>query len=84
MAYRIDIDPAAVRDLAKLPRDVLPRIDRAIMRLAEDPRPRGAIKLKNSSDEWRIRVGSYRVVYEIHDDRLVVRVIRAAHRREAY
>ena len=51
MAYRIDIDPAAVRDLAKLPRDVLPRIDRAIMRLAEDPRPRGAMKLKNSSDE---------------------------------
>jgi mRNA interferase RelE/StbE len=55
----------------------------AIGQLADNPRPVGCKKLKGMS-AWRIRVGDYRVVYEIHDDVLVVLVVRVAHRREVY
>lgn len=60
------------------------RVRSAISRLEREPRPPGVKKLAGYADRWRIRVGSYRVIYEIHDDKLVVIVIRAAHRREAY
>jgi mRNA interferase RelE/StbE len=56
---------------------------RAIRNLSANPRPAGCKKLKGL-DAWRIRVGDYRVIYEIHDDVLVVLVIRVAHRGEVY
>jgi mRNA interferase RelE/StbE len=52
--------------------------------LADDPRPHGAKKLVGADRTYRIRVGDYRIVYEIGDEVLVVLVIRVAHRREAY
>lgn len=61
------------------------RIGRAIEGLAQQPRPAGAQLLSGStSPTWRIRVGDYRVLYEIHDDELVVLVVGAGHRREIY
>ncbi len=56
----------------------------AIDGLASNPHPPGCVKLAEEEIVWRMRVGSYRILYEIHEGRLVVLVIRIAHRREAY
>ena len=55
-----------------------------IDRLAVEPRPRGVVKLVGTANGYRVRVGDYRIVYEVHDDRLVVVVIRVGDRREIY
>lgn len=52
--------------------------------LQNDPRPTGAKKLVGEHTAWRIRVGDYRVIYDVFDGELVVTVVRAAHRREVY
>ena len=81
--YRIRFRASARRDFAKLPSPMKVRIGRAIEGLAQQPRPAGAQLLSGStSPTWRIRVGDYRVLYEIHDDQLVVLVVAAGHRRE--
>src|SRR5687767_647217 len=83
--YRILFRPSARRDLAKLPPPMKVRIGRAIEGPAQQPRPAGALPLSGSaSPTWRIRVGDYRILYEIHNDRLVVLVVAAGHRREVY
>ncbi len=74
----------AARDIRKLPRPMPSRVKAAISALAEEPRPHGSLKLSDREATWRIRVGDYRVLYEIHDDRLLVLVIRVRHRREVY
>ena len=83
MTYRIDVKPAARKALRDLPRPVLERVDAAILALAENPRPPGCVKLTNS-EAWRVRVGNYRIVYEIIDRMLVVTIIEIGHRREIY
>lgn len=65
---------------ARLKRRVVDAIDT----LAANPRPPGCTKLAGEEIVWRVRVGSYRILYEIHEGRLMVLVIRIAHRREAY
>lgn len=60
------------------------RIAATIDALAGDPRPSGCRKLAGTDRLYRVRVGDYRVVYEIHDDRLLVLVIKLGHRREVY
>ena len=52
--------------------------------LADNPRPRGVEKLEGRENRYRIRVGDYRVIYEIHDEVLLVLVVRIGHRREVY
>ncbi len=84
MPYEIVVAPKAKRDLATLPRNTLPRIDSHILSLSSDPRPVGSKKLKGLENVFRIRVGDYRIIYEIRDDRLVVLVIRVGHRKDIY
>lgn len=60
------------------------RIQRAVDRLAEDPRGHGTTKLRGAQDLWRLRIGDYRVIYQVRDDVLLVLVIRIRHRSEAY
>lgn len=84
MTYRIELTPAAVRALKKLDRQALLRVQAAIELLADNPRPPGAKKLSGGDGEWRVRTGDYRVVYEVHDDVLLVLVLSAGHRREIY
>ena len=52
--------------------------------LAANPRPKGVKKLSGPDDLYRIRVGDYRIVYQIHDDRLIVLVVRIGHRKDVY
>ena len=84
MPYFVAITPAAGRDLKKLTQPIRERILLALAELKIEPRPHGAIKLTRSIDTYRIRVGDYRVLYEIHDDRLLVLVLHAGHRRDVY
>lgn len=84
MTYRIELAPAAARQLRKLDPTARRRVQAAIELLVEEPRPRGANKLVGGGGEWRVRTGDYRIVYEIHDGRLLVLVIAVAHRRDVY
>jgi mRNA interferase RelE/StbE len=82
--YVVRIEPAAQRDLRGLTEKVVKRILAEWARLQRDPRHPGAHKLKGYDLQWRVRVGDYRILYEIHDEEREVRVFRVAHRREAY
>ncbi|MGB0062650.1 type II toxin-antitoxin system RelE family toxin [Candidatus Binatus sp.] len=84
MPYAIEFAPGAKRELGKLPREVQLKLNKRIDSLSLDPRPRGSKKLKGGDELWRVRVGDYRVVYEVRDKVLVVLVVRVAHRREVY
>ncbi len=82
-AYQILVEPPARKALKKLPREVASRLIQRIESLADDPRPHGAIKL-SGEDAYRTRVGDYRIVYAILDDRLLILVLDVAHRRDIY
>lgn len=83
MTYAVDILRRAQRQLARIDRQDHERIITAIGALAETPRPPGCRKLSGRS-AWRIRIGRYRVIYEVHDDRLRVMVVAIGPRREIY
>jgi mRNA interferase RelE/StbE len=82
--YRILLERAAEKDLGRLSSDVHDRVIAAIQALAANPRPPACRKLAGSKHDWRIRVGDYRVVYEIADQIRVVRINRVRHLREVY
>ncbi|MEO6811605.1 MAG: type II toxin-antitoxin system RelE/ParE family toxin [Isosphaeraceae bacterium] len=82
--YTIEFTRAAERGLASLSKSVLRHVDAKIMALGRDPRPPGSLKLEGEEGFYRIRVGDYRVVYLIEDDRLIVVVVAVGHRREIY
>mgnify|MGYP001209456059 CR=1 FL=1 len=82
--YEVLIERGVERDLKRLPLREFKRIVRAMKDLARDPRPSGSRKLVGSERDWRLRVGDYRVLYEIEDAGKIVRVLHAKHRREAY
>ena len=84
MAYRITYVASAGKALRMLDRQAARRIFEAITGLADDPRPPGCITLQRGDGELRIRVGDYRVVYDIVDDELTVLILRIGHRREIY
>ncbi len=75
---------AAARDLRALPANILKRVDARILSLAEKPRPDGVKKLVGSEDLYRMRIGDYRMIYEIQDAVILVSIIRVRHRREVY
>ena len=82
--YSLEIKPSAGKELDALDDALFARIDRKIMALAENPRPPGCKKLKGYKDQWRVRVGDYRVVYTFDDQQLLVEVTRIRHRSEVY
>jgi mRNA interferase RelE/StbE len=82
--HRILLERGAERDLRRLSAEMHTRTIAAIQGLAANPRPPGCRKLAGSKNDWRIRVGDYRVVYEIANEIRVVRVNRVRHRREVY
>ena len=84
--YTVNYTSSAKKDLMKLPSDMQERIRYAIEELQENPRHRGVEKLTTSSksQEYRIRVGDYRVKFLIHDDILMIFVIKIAHRKNVY
>lgn len=84
MAYEVILKPSAAKALRSLERDMQRRVVRVLERLADQPRMAGVVKMSGEQNLWRARVGDVRVVYEIHDGRLVVLVLRIGHRRDVY
>ena len=82
--YGVKVTPSAARQMRKLPKVVRERIVEAIESLRSDPRPRGVRKLRGANDRYRIRVGDFRIIYEIHDRELAIVVVRVADRKAIY
>jgi mRNA interferase RelE/StbE len=82
--YSVEVKPPARKELEALPNDLLARVIRRIESLGNTPRPPGCKKLKGYEDQWRVRVGDWRVVYIIADPAKLISVTRVAHRREVY
>jgi mRNA interferase RelE/StbE len=82
--YEVYLERSAENDLKRLPTSTFDRIVYQIKTLAENPRPSGCRKLTGSKNDWRIRIGDYRVLYEIDERAKAVRIMRVRHRREAY
>ncbi|HEC61070.1 MAG TPA: type II toxin-antitoxin system RelE/ParE family toxin [bacterium] len=86
--YEVKIMPHATRSLKKLNRDreLLERIDREIQSLVENPRPQGCKKLRSSKHDnlYRLRVGDWRILYAIEDDKLIVLILEVVRRDSAY
>lgn len=72
MNYRVDFTTAAARQVKKLPRPICDRILDVVEGLSSDPHPHGAKKIVGEKHAWRIRVGDYRIIYDIFDDVLTV------------
>ncbi len=84
MTYRVELTPRARRDLKSLPQQAQSRLQPHLDALEQNPRPHGVKKLAGEDDTYRIRVGAYRILYQIQDRVLVVLVVKIAPRREAY
>ncbi|MEN6450644.1 MAG: type II toxin-antitoxin system RelE/ParE family toxin [Thermoguttaceae bacterium] len=82
--YSVHFKPSADRQLKRLPLVVQRRIVAEVDALATNPRPPGVTKLVGATNLWRLRVGNYRIVYEIHDAQLMVLVLRVADRKDVY
>lgn len=83
MTYTVEFSSHAKRQGDKLPHNVKRRIIQALRRLAQDPYPPGVRKLEGS-EYYRLRVGDYRIIYEVLEGKLLILVIRIGHRREVY
>jgi len=84
VSYQVEIAPAAQRDFKRLPPEVIRKVDAAILELEQNPRPHGCTKLEGSEDEYRLRVGDYRILYVIDDKARRVTIAHVRHRRDAY
>jgi mRNA interferase RelE/StbE len=82
--YNIELRESAAKEIRSLPSDVKQRVINAISGLSSAPRPRGSLKLKGNDSLYRIRVGVYRVVYDINDASGLIVITRVRHRREVY
>ena len=81
-SYRIELTPAAVRQIRRLPTQDRQRLSIRIDSLAGSPRPPGSKRLAGSCGLYRVRLGNYRIVYAVHDDVLLIVVIGVGQRRE--
>jgi mRNA interferase RelE/StbE len=84
MPYRVEFSPRADRDFDALPRHVKAPVKARIDALAVNPRPHGVERMSGESDVYRVRSGTYRIVYQIRDRVLTVLLLKIGHRREVY
>lgn len=82
--YTVIVERQAEKALRRLPREILTRVDRLLLSVADEPRPAGCKKLRGYENLYRVRVGDWRLIYAVEDDELVVLVIEIAPRGEAY
>lgn len=84
MSYTIIVSKSVQKQIDNLPNDLRQRIVEKIANLREEPRPGGVVKLKGSHHEYRIRIGDYRVRYEVDDTKQAIRLLQCKHRKEVY
>jgi mRNA interferase RelE/StbE len=84
MAYRVEVSPAAARQLKKMDRQLVAAIAEKIETLAVDPRPQGCDKLRGYEGLYRVRVGDHRIIYGVEDRLVVVAILRVGNRADVY
>ena len=84
MSYTVELSRSADRELWRIPEPYRTRLFRVIKSLSNDPRPSGCIKLKGTSDAWRLRVGPYRILYTVQDRLRIIRVESVGDRKDIY
>lgn len=84
MRYQVVVPRPVQQHLDLLPDEAHDRVLRRIVALKENPRPHGCVKLKGREHEYRIRIGDYRVRYEVRDQELLVLLLHCRHRKDAY
>jgi len=82
--YRAEISRSAEKVLFNLPKEIVPKIVGAIRGLAVNPYPMGCRKLAGHGEAYRIRVQIYRIIYEVHKDLVLVKVLKIGHRKDVY
>jgi mRNA interferase RelE/StbE len=80
----VEFHPDVHKQLQQLPRKVFAAALQVIIGLSHDPRPAGVVKLVGSPNDWRVRIGEYRIVYAVDDATSTVTVMQVRHRREVY
>jgi mRNA interferase RelE/StbE len=83
-SWRIEWKPSAIKEVRRLPKETAARIIEAVTALGNDPFPPGCRKLAGEHSAWRIREGTYRIVYTVAAEVLLIHVIRVAHRKDVY
>ena len=81
--YKIEIKKSATKEIARLPKNILKRVLTKIQSLSNEPRSSGCKKL-TADEKYRVRVGDYRILYSIEDEKLVVYVVKVGHRKKIY
>jgi mRNA interferase RelE/StbE len=84
MSYQVIIPKSVKKQLDGLPDSIFDRVVKRIIVLKENPRPHGGVKLKGYENEYRIRIGDYRVRYEVRDQESIVLLLHCKHRRDVY
>ena len=83
-SYKIIWKKSALKELYKIHKDSIPRIVKVVESLISDPLPSGVKKLSGSERTYRLRVGNYRVIYELEEDNLIIQIIRVRNRKDVY
>lgn len=84
MSYEVELSKKVSKEILALPKDVAKRIMSSAMELSDNPRPQGSTKTKGTENEYRIRVGDYRIIYEVDDSKKLVSLISCKHRKDIY
>lgn len=84
MSYRVIIPKLVQKQLDNIPEKERKRLIKAIRLLADIPRPNGVKKLKSYEDTYRIRLGNYRIIYQIQDQEMLILILSSIHRKDAY
>ncbi len=82
--YSFEYTRSARKDLFDLEKMIIRRIAEKIFQLCENPRPRGCIKLSGADNLWRVKVGDYRIIYFVYDEKRLIKIAVIAHRKEVY
>ena len=82
--YSIEITATAEKQLKKIPRNDQVRVVRAMMGLADEPHPRGCRKLSGYEDVYRIRAGTYRIIYRVERRKVIIVILKIGHRKDVY
>lgn len=84
MKYSVEFRPAVLKNLKRLPKKDLRRIKKRVDNLAKNLPDPATTNMKGNNTFHKVRSGNYRIIYEIHDDRLVILVVKIGHRKDVY
>ena len=82
--YKVIVGKKIIKKARKIPQDISKQIDEVIINLSKNPTPHNCLKMSGYENRYRIRVASYRIVYDIYEDELVVLVVEISHRKDVY